>query len=121
MYQVSFGYRSPLKTSFLQGGLKIKEGAYGGKITESNVSLEHIRPHSRGGASTISNFLLVTQKENGLRGNMPFDVFIRQNSEKVKTIQTYLDTLRGTIINGVDYVKVVVKTLNREVRQNIFR
>ena len=119
--EISFGYQSPLKTQFRKGAFKLSKGAYGDKLTIKNASLEHIKPRSKGGKNKISNYLLVSKNQNWNRGNQDFDLFIKEHPEKILTIQEYLNELRGVIIDGINYVKVVVKTLNREVGCKLFK
>ena len=67
---ISFGYSSPLKTLFKEGKMpSVKYGFYGDKLTKQNVSLEHLKPHSKGGASCLRNYVLASQRNNRLRGN----------------------------------------------------
>lgn len=119
--EISFGYSNPLKTEFRKGTFSLSRGAYGDKLSVKNASLEHIKPKSKGGKSEIANFLLVSKNQNWSRGNQDFDLFIKEHPEKILTIQEYLNELRGVIIDGINYVKVVVKTLNREVGCELFK
>lgn len=67
---VSFQYSSPLKTLFKEGKMPtVKYGFYGDRLTKKNVSLEHLQPHSKGGASCLKNYVLASQENNRLRGN----------------------------------------------------
>lgn len=67
---ISFQYSSPLKTLFKEGKMPtVKYGFYGDKLTKNNVSLEHLKPHSTGGASCLKNYVLASQENNKLRGN----------------------------------------------------
>ncbi len=110
-YNTSFGYKSPVK--------KIaKMCAYTNKPFTKNkpATYEHIRPHCKGGPTRDNNMLAVLGEKNQERGALPFDVFLKENPEVPNNIQKYLDDLRGTIINGMDYVKEVCITLNREAK-----
>lgn len=109
--EVSFGYKSPVK--------KIaKYGAYTGKKFTEKIrpTFEHILPHSKGGPTSIANCLATTAKSNNARGNMRFDKWLKKMPSVIKNIQKYLNRMRGIKIKGIDYVKVVKKTLNREAR-----
>lgn len=67
---ISFQYSSPLKTLFKEGKMPtVKYGFYGDKLTKNNVSLEHLKPHSKGGVSCLKNYVLASQENNRLRGN----------------------------------------------------
>lgn len=111
---ISFGYSSLLKTMYKNGEIELNIDAYGAPLNKKNVSLEHIRPHSKNGPSSLSNFLLVSREENQKRGNLNFDVFLKENPEKIGFIQQYLNKLRNVFIDNKNYVEQVKLTLNRE-------
>jgi len=110
---VRFGYRSDLKRIVNAGAA---DCAYCERpFTESNrATLEHIRPHSKGGVSNVSNYLPVHARCNQIRGNEDFAPYIRTHQNKIGYIQNTLNELRGQIIDGRDYVPAVARTLNRE-------
>ena len=61
--QVSFGYTSILKTHWKNGLMPtVTKGLYGDELTQENVSLEHIKPHSWSG-STIRRCLTEKPKK----------------------------------------------------------
>ena len=67
---VSFGYSHPLKTLYKNGKLPtVKTGFYGDVLDLTNVSLEHLKPKSKGGQNTLANYVLASVKKNGARGN----------------------------------------------------
>ena len=67
---ITFGYHSPLKTLYKKGKMpKVIYGFYGDKLTPKNVTLEHLLPHSKGGASELDNFVLASKQNNLARGN----------------------------------------------------
>ena len=107
---LSFGYKSPLKDI-------VNLCAYTGKILpKSQRTLEHIKPHSKGGASSLANYLVTDGPINWQRGSMRFDRWLKSMPEVAKNIQNYLNNLRGLKVSGTDYVEEVKKTLNREAR-----
>lgn len=55
--QPTFGYNHPLKSLYKSGQLNLKYGFYGGKLTRKNVTLEHLKPHSKGGKTELNNYL----------------------------------------------------------------
>jgi endonuclease I len=114
-----FGYKSELKTRFLRGELpEVKYGFYGGKLTNENVSLEHIQARSRGGASSIHNYALATKKTNNARGNIPFKKYIKDNPRFNKTIDRYLGQFDDElIIAGVKYKQKIIETLFRLMKR----
>jgi len=63
---VSFGYSSPLKTLYKKGKLPVKYDFYGSKLTNKNVTLEHLKPHSQGGKTNLKNLVLATKENNQL-------------------------------------------------------
>lgn len=105
-----FGYKSPLKDV-------VDLCAYTGKrLARDKRTLEHIRPHSQGGASSLANYLMTEGPLNHERGNMPFDKWLKSKPGIAGHIQNYLNKLRGIKIDGQDYVEAVKRSLNEEAR-----
>lgn len=63
----------------------------------SVATIEHVKPHSRGGSSTISNFLVVSNNGNRYRENVPLSVYIDRNP----SIPEYCQIQIGEIINSI--------------------
>ena len=109
---LSFRYSNPLKTLYKKGQLKsVKTGFYGGELTKKNVTLEHLKPHSKGGKTELSNLVLATDENNRKRGNKPLKDFL--NPENVKK---YLEQFKGIELegfNGNRYIRLIKETLRR--------
>ena len=87
----------------------VKKGFYGDDINVDNVSLEHCKAKSKGGASVISNYVLTSKRMNNLRGNDDI-----RNYFNPKTAQEYLEQFLNVKIGnirGKDYIKMILKTL----------
>ncbi|OGI02695.1 MAG: hypothetical protein A2Y25_11130 [Candidatus Melainabacteria bacterium GWF2_37_15] len=107
---LGFGYKSPLKDI-------VDICAYTGKkLSRRERTVEHIKPHSRGGSNSLKNYLITAGPINMKRGNMRFDKWLKNMPEVVENIQKYLDKSRGLKINEKNYVEEVKVTLNREAR-----
>ena len=105
----SFGYSNQLKTLYRQDKLPVKYGFYGDKLTQKNVSLEHLKPHSKGGKTELSNLVLASKQKNQARGNAD----IRNFANKV-TIIKYLSQFIDIKIKDFDgnkYINGIIKTL----------
>lgn len=61
---------------------------------------EHIKPDSVGGKSHISNYLLMSQRLNNLRGNMPYTEWLVLHPEMVENCQKYIDVFIDKIVQG---------------------
>ncbi len=90
--------------------------AYSGKEFTSKFkpTFEHILPDSKGGRKSFDNGIPVGSAINGERGNIPLAKWLKQVPAAIKHIQNFLDESRGTMIAGKDYVKEVVRTLNKQ-------
>ena len=104
------GYNSILKTNWRKGKLpSVKYGFYGDKLTQCNLSLEHLHPHSKGGKTELSNLVLASQEKNNLRGSRN----IKQFADK-QTVLFYLEQFRDIRIPGFDgnkYIRNIKATL----------
>lgn len=88
-------------------------------ITPSRVSIEHIRPQSCGGKSSLSNYLLASKRMNSIRSSLPLDRFIKRNPNVPNCIEKYFNDLIKKINNGgLSYVAIslpeVAETLKHE-------
>ena len=105
----TFQYNSPLKILWRKSELPVKYGFYGDKLTQKNVSLEHLKPHSKGGKTELSNLVLASKQKNQARGNADI-----RNFANKKTIIKYLSQFIDVKIKGFDgnkYINGIIKTL----------
>lgn len=107
---ISFGYSNVLKTQWLKGNLKtVKYGFYGDKLTKKNVSLEHLKPKSKGGKSELENFVLASKYKNQLRGNKDIRPFIDKECA-LKYLLQFVG-VKADNFNGDNYIKMIIRTL----------
>ena len=105
----TFGYSHQLKTLYRKGELPVKYGFYGDKLNKKKISLEHLKPHSKGGKTVLSNLVLASKQKNQARGNAD----IRKFANK-ETIIKYLSQFIDVKIKGFDgnkYINGIIKTL----------
>ena len=119
---ISFGYSNILKTLYKTDKLPIKKGIYGGILTKNNVTLEHIRPHSKKGATALHNLVLATRENNEKRGNAPLSEFY--NKEKAREyFEQFVDLVipykdggkKQKYFNGNQYILDATNSINREL------
>ena len=107
---ITFGYSHPLKTAWKRGQIpQVKLGFYGEKLTQRNVSLEHLLPISQGGKTQWQNLVLADNKMNNARGDKPLSEFINY-----KAMGQYLDQFKNIKIKGFDgnkYIEMILKTV----------
>ena len=110
---VNFGsYNSIIKTAWKNGDLPtVTKGIYGKILTKDTISLEHIVPHSLGGATTLDNLLLADMYENSKRGIKPIADVITE-----KQLTDYLRQFKGIKIkgfNGDDYIRRIIRKIEQ--------
>jgi len=112
---ISFGYKSILKTEWLKGNMPfVKFGIYGGELTKNNVTLEHILPHSKGGKTELPNLALAVNMNNWERSNKPFKEYFDP-----EVINEYLEQFKEIDLpnfNGLKYIDGVTKIIKRILR-----
>ena len=69
-------------------------------VIGSVATIEHVKPHSRGGEDTISNFLLVSNNGNRYRENVPLSVYIDRNPNIPEYCQIQIEEIISNIHNG---------------------
>lgn len=111
-----FGYSSILKTSWRKGLMpSVKIGIYGGKLTQGNITLEHVQPLSKGGKTTLSNLALATYSNNILRGSKPLKWFL-----DLDIFDKYLKQFENIEImnfSGNKYIEALTATIERILKQ----
>lgn len=107
---ITFGYNSPLKTLWRKGKLPtVTKGFYGDVLTQSNVSLEHLKAHSKGGRTCLNNLVLASKEKNQARGCT--DIKTHFNKEKALEYLSQFIDVKLKDFNGDLYIKGIVKTL----------
>ena len=115
---LSFGYNNPLKTLFKKGKLPgVKTGFYGGELTKDTVSLEHIKPHSKGGKTELSNLVLTTKENNQKRGNRPLKEFF--NKEAAEEYFKAFEKIKTKYFDGEKYVQKIKQTIEEILSKEV--
>ena len=109
-YNPNFQYSSPLKTLWRKGKLpSVKYGFYGDVLTQKNLSLEHLKAHSKGGKTNITNLVLASKAKNNARGNETIKDYLT-----VENVVRYLAQFKDVRIKDFDgnkYIAGVLATL----------
>ena len=109
-YNPNFQYSSPLKTLWRKGKLpSVKYGFYGDRLTQKNVSLEHLLPHSQKGKTSLTNLVLASKAKNQARGNEAIDEYL-----EVKNLIRYLNQFKDIKLKDFDgnkYIAGILATL----------
>ena len=110
------GYNSILKDMYKDGKLpSVKVGLYGGRLSKQTVSLEHIKPASKGGSTALKNMALSTKENNRLRGNRDINNYLTKAMLYNYLIQ-FKDLIikyKGKIFNGNNYIANIISTLKK--------
>ena len=106
---ISFKYSHPLKTLYKKGKLpSVKYGFYGDLLKVDKVSLEHLKPKSKGGKSELSNYVLASRDKNSARGNDD----IKNPEAAARYLDQFLDVnLPG--LRGKKYIRLILMTLKK--------
>lgn len=107
--QPSFGYSHKLKTDFKNGRLPIKYDLAGFKLTNKNVTLDHIDPKSLGGKNELFNYVLNTDWFNRIRGNKPMKDFITK--EMFYKWAKQFENIRVCGVDGMEYVTKIFRKI----------
>ncbi|MBQ2391369.1 MAG: HNH endonuclease [Clostridia bacterium] len=111
---ISFKYKSVLKSEWLKGNMPtVTKGIYGGELKPYNVTLEHIKPHSKGGKTELNNLALAIDINNWGRGDKPLKTFFSRI-----IFDQYCDQFKGIKLpdfDGDEYVKSIYKTVEEEL------
>ena len=109
---VSFGYQNILKTLYKKGKLSsVKYGFYGDELTKGNVSLEHLKPRSKGGKTELCNLVLASANKNQERAARPLSEMLNW-----ECVGSYLEQFRNIHIgtfNGNMYIEMILRTIRK--------
>lgn len=108
---INFGYKHRLKNEWLKGNIpELVHDFYDGKpLDPKTVTLEHLKPHSQGGKTTLSNLVLTSFSNNSKRGNRDIRQYIN-----IKFAKKYLEEIRKVKIKGINgetYYKSLIERL----------
>ncbi len=111
---VSFGsYSWLVKKAWKAGKLpQVKKGFYGDTLTMSNLTVEHLKPHSQGGPTVSSNLVLASKNKNCARGDKPIKDYVDPTNAR-----TYLEQFRDVAMKGFKgnrYIEKIEKTLKKQ-------
>lgn len=106
---VTFGYSHKLKTDFKKGLIPIEFDMAGNKLTNDNVSLDHVIPKSQGGTSTLDNYVLATKDFNNFRGVVPLALLITK--EMFEKWAKQFEDLIVCGVKGTEYTKMIAKKI----------
>lgn len=110
---VSFKYKNVLKTEWLKGNLPtvIHDFYDGSLLSKDTITLEHLKPHSKGGATTLTNLVLTNKFCNQARGNQDIRKFI--NPENARKYLEECKEIDLPNLKGLAYVEGILKTLKK--------
>ena len=74
---------------------------YSNLLTEFMPTVEHIKPQSKNGADSSTNFLAVHSHCNGKRGSIPFSEYVSQNPDILRCILNYMSYIRSENLSKV--------------------
>lgn len=87
-------------------------------ITPSRVSIEHIKPQSKGGPSTISNYLVASKRMNSVRSSIPLSQFIAIYPNVPNCTQKYFnDIVRKINRGGISYITPHLVDITNRLRK----
>jgi hypothetical protein len=109
---ISFGYSHPIKTAYKKHKLpSVKYGFYGDTLSVDTVSLEHLKPKSKGGESWLGNYVLASKRMNEARGNEDIRYFFNPDAAR-RYLKQFIN-VKLPELNGKKYIKMVLDTLRR--------
>ena len=107
---ITFQYKHPLKTMWLEGEFpKVKYGFYGDKLNKMNISLEHLKPYSKGGKTQLDNLVLASKENNQKRGNKDIRDFL--TVENVTRYLTQFKNIKTIDFDGNKYIAMILATI----------
>jgi CRISPR/Cas system Type II protein with McrA/HNH and RuvC-like nuclease domain len=79
-------------------------------LTKENVSIDHLKPVSKGGKTELKNIVLSSKHKNQLKGNKPLKDYI-----DFETVGQYLEQFIGVKFpdfDGNKYIKLILRQIS---------
>ena len=115
---LSFGHSNQLKTLWKKGKLpSVQFDISGRKLTQKNVTLDHVIPKSKGGKSITENYMLATKEFNNGRGNQPLKDFM-DTTDLVDYLNQFIDVHVDNFW-GNKYIKGILETLKEANKRGV--
>ena len=114
---ITFGYHNKLKTLYKKGLLDVEYGFYGDKLTKKNVTLEHLKPISKGGKTEISNLVLTSANKNQERGIRPLSEML--NWRNAGRYFEYFKDVKLKDFDGNKYIETILNTINKLLKEGL--
>ena len=112
---IVFKNQPNLKKLWIKGQLpEVIYGIYGGRLTDKNITYEHIKPRSWGGKTILSNIALSVDINNWRRGNKPLADYLSRQSYEQYVAE--FEKIRLPNFNGKLYIDNLIKTINEVLR-----
>ena len=109
---LSFGYKSIIKTLWLQGELpEVTKGLYGLPLSKETITNEHLEPHCVSKDNTLANLALADKTLNNLRGNKPLKDFL--TLEQAKSYYAQFIGIKLKDFDGDLYIKEGMETIKK--------
>ena len=95
-------------------------GIIGNLMAESEQTIEHIHPHSKGGKNDTDNYIAECGECNHGRGSMPYSKWLKVHPEYPVNVQKHIEWFQQQIVDGKinseydDYGTKVKDTLFKE-------
>ena len=129
-FNISFtGYRSTMVDTVKKAVKEQKAAihcAYSGDLFTNSKkhrpSIEHIKPHTDGGADKDFNFLPVIREINSERGHIPLPEYVKNHPETIENVKrTILEVarLKSAKFDGKKWAQEVIQTFSKESKINL--
>ena len=95
----------------------VRVGLYLEPLTQSNISLDHLKPKSIGGRTEESNLALASKEANSRRGNKPLHWYLTE-----EMLDKYLSQFKGVVVKGFCgdcYARKIRRTVSRIFKKEL--
>ena len=106
---IPFKRKSPIKTEYQKGNIPLEKDFLGGELTPETATLDHALARAKGGKSRMSNYIILSAKNNNLKGDR--DIFEFATEENTKAYFKAFEGTRFDKYTGEDYLKMLSNTL----------
>ena len=106
---IPFKRKSPIKTEYQKGNIPLEKDFLGGELTPETATLDHALARAKGGKSRMSNYIILSAKNNNLKGDR--DIFEFATEENTEAYFNALENVQLGKHTGEQYLSMLSRTL----------
>ena len=108
---ITFVRKNPIKTEYQKGNIPLEKDFFGGELTPETATLDHALARAKGGRSRMSNYIILSAKNNNLKSDR--DIFEFATEENTEIYFNALENVQLGKHTGKQYLSMLALNLRK--------